>query len=411
MRAINEVGRILISSLVAICVFLVPCTVNATFSIVAVDPETGAVGGAGASCIAGSKMINDLIEGVGGVHTQAYYLVANQNNAHALLAAGLTPDSIISWLVNNDVQGMSFYRQYGVVTLAGPGSSAGFTGAATDYYKGHKIGPGYAIQGNILLGAEILDNMETAFLSTAGPLEDKLMAALEAANVPGADTRCTGCAKPAISAFIRVLHIGDGGNPFLWEYVDNTVCAANPIDTLLVQYNAWKALHYADASLSTVIADPSHLPALGIDSSVIVVTPRNLNGDLIAPGAEISISHTGHGQLSAVTDHGDGTYSAYVKAATSWELDTISVTVTAYGLPVALEARPIIHYFLCGDADGSGALNILDVSRIISYLYKNGAAPVPPEAGDADGSGSTNILDVSRLIGYLYKNGSAPICP
>lgn len=67
--------------------------------------------------------------------------------------------------------------------------------------------------------------------------------------------------------------------------------------------------------------------------------------------------------------------------------------------------------FVCGDADGSGAINILDVTGLINYLYKGGAAPDPIESGDADGNGSTNILDVTLLINYLYKGGAEPVCP
>ena len=51
----------------------------ATFSIVAVDTNTGEVGSAGGSCIAGSIIISDLHPGVGAIHTQSYYLPANQN--------------------------------------------------------------------------------------------------------------------------------------------------------------------------------------------------------------------------------------------------------------------------------------------------------------------------------------------
>jgi len=65
---------------------------------------------------------------------------------------------------------------------------------------------------------------------------------------------------------------------------------------------------------------------------------------------------------------------------------------------------------ICGDADGSGALNILDVTYIINYLYKGGPAPVSPEMADVDGSGILNILDVTYIINYLYKGGPIPEC-
>ena len=65
-----------------------------------------------------------------------------------------------------------------------------------------------------------------------------------------------------------------------------------------------------------------------------------------------------------------------------------------------------------GEADGSGIHNILDVSYIISYLYKSGPTPIPYEtcSADADCDCIVNILDVTYIIDYLYKNGPEP-CP
>ncbi|PKK82644.1 MAG: hypothetical protein CVT49_12590 [candidate division Zixibacteria bacterium HGW-Zixibacteria-1] len=67
--------------------------------------------------------------------------------------------------------------------------------------------------------------------------------------------------------------------------------------------------------------------------------------------------------------------------------------------------------YICGDADHSGAINLLDVTYLISYLYKGGAEPIPPASGDADHSGAINLLDVTYLIGYLYRGGPEPVCP
>nr|MBN2276904.1 M6 family metalloprotease domain-containing protein [candidate division Zixibacteria bacterium] len=67
--------------------------------------------------------------------------------------------------------------------------------------------------------------------------------------------------------------------------------------------------------------------------------------------------------------------------------------------------------YTCGDADGSGAVNILDVTFLINYLYKGGPAPDPEEAADVNHSLSINILDATYLINYLYKSGPAPNCP
>ena len=67
--------------------------------------------------------------------------------------------------------------------------------------------------------------------------------------------------------------------------------------------------------------------------------------------------------------------------------------------------------FICGDVNNSASVNILDVTALISYLYKGGTAPDPEASGDVNNSGSLNILDVTYLISYLYKGGPAPDCP
>jgi len=389
---------------------LIPACVQATFSIVAVDTVTGAIGGAGASCIAGSQMIDDIIEGIGAVHTQAYYLVENQNNAHALLAAGITPDSIISWLYNNDAEGNPWIRQYGIATLAGPGSSAAYTGSATSNWKGHRVGPGYAIQGNILLSEHIVDTMEYAYLNTPGPLEEKLMAVLQAANIPGADTRCLPCNKPAISAFIKVVHIGDGGVPYLYQVVNNTICSQNPVDSLQILFDLWKALPYADPDVSTFEVSTLILPTNANDSALITVTPLNWDNQTPAEVSEVALSNSGGGTLSSVTDNGDGTYSAVIIPGPVSGDDTLTATVTAGGLPVELTVRPVLHYFTCGDMNGDAVVNIFDITGLISYLYLEGAAPQPIESGDANGDETINIFDITYIITYLYIEGPAPDC-
>ena len=219
---------------------LAPSAALATFSIVAVDPVTGEVGSAGASCIGGAIILSDVHPGTGVVHTQAYWRSQNQSYAGSLMSQGSTPQAIIDSVVANDDQGNPTIRQYAVVDLVGGGRTAGYTGVNCTNYKNHVLGPAYAVAGNILLGQEILDDMEQAFLSTPGPLSDKLMAALQGANVAGADTRCTN--KPAISAFLRVAKPGDSvSNLSLDLNINNTSSGQNPIDLLQNEYDAWKS--------------------------------------------------------------------------------------------------------------------------------------------------------------------------
>jgi hypothetical protein len=67
--------------------------------------------------------------------------------------------------------------------------------------------------------------------------------------------------------------------------------------------------------------------------------------------------------------------------------------------------------FLCGDVNNSGAVNALDITYLINFLYKGGYPPVPiMDAGDVNNSGTVNALDITYLINYLYKGGLPPNC-
>ena len=97
MKALNILNLVMI--LMVILSFSAKIFSQDTFSIVAVDTITGEIGSAGASCIAGSFILSDVIEGIGAIHTQAYYLAQNQQNARNRMLEGLSPQEIIDWLV------------------------------------------------------------------------------------------------------------------------------------------------------------------------------------------------------------------------------------------------------------------------------------------------------------------------
>ncbi|HWR83082.1 MAG TPA: DUF1028 domain-containing protein [Candidatus Deferrimicrobium sp.] len=410
-----------ISVILTVSTFIVgacsqPC--RATFSIVAVDTVTGEIGGAGASCIDNCQIINDIIKSVGAVHTQAYWLQQNQNNAHARLQSGLTPDSIIGWLVTNDAQANPGLRQYGVVTLAGPGSSAAYTGIDTDPWTGHLTGPGYAIQGNILLGSQIIDTMKTVFLATTGHLEEKLMAALEAAKVPGADTRCLPLGKSAISAFIKVVRPQDGGAPYLYQVVYSTSGAADPIDSLRVLYDAWKVGQGAHADSSTISVTPEVLEADGLDTAVVTIVPKNAAGKTPVYLDSVKVSNSGSGQLSVAVDNGDGTFTVILTAPLAEGVDTLSVGVGAYGMYTVLTERPSVMYYTCGNADGlsgpGGPVDVADLTFLVAYLFGGGSTPPLIQAANVDGvigpGGPIDVADLTHLVGYLFGSGPAPVC-
>ena len=230
-----------------ICVILFLSRLLGTFSIVAVDPETGEVGSAGGSCISNSIIISDIHPSLGAIHTQSYYISSNQNYASTLMNQGYSPEQIINLLVENDVQNNPSIRQYGVVDMEDGGRSAAFTGENCSDWKGHIEGPNYSIQGNILLNEGIIDSIESGFVNTNGPLFNKLMAAIQGANVPGADTRCIEEGISTLSAFIRVAKPNDNTNNYFMDLNVNSVVpyfAQNgvwlePIDTLQTLFDEW----------------------------------------------------------------------------------------------------------------------------------------------------------------------------
>lgn len=223
-----------------------------TFSIVAVDPETGEIGAAGASCvdlfqfeIDRADFLSEIVPGVGAVNTQAYYNTENQDLANRFLKMGLEAPEIVTELESNDVEGRPQFRQYGVVTLEdGTASASAYTGDSTNAWTGHRIGPNYAIQGNILFGAAVLDSMEARFNRAEGDLADKLMAAMQGANVIGADSRCEPNGTSSLFAFLKVAHPNDEeGHPsFMVNVITHDGDRNEPIDLLQKQFEQAKAL-------------------------------------------------------------------------------------------------------------------------------------------------------------------------
>jgi hypothetical protein len=75
-------------------------------------------------------------------------------------------------------------------------------------------------------------------------------------------------------------------------------------------------------------------------------------------------------------------------------------------IPVLASVGPALP---CGDADGDGGVNMLDILHLISYLYKGGAPPAGP--ADINSDEAVNMLDILHMIAYLYKGGPDPTCP
>jgi hypothetical protein len=64
--------------------------------------------------------------------------------------------------------------------------------------------------------------------------------------------------------------------------------------------------------------------------------------------------------------------------------------------------------YVCGDANGSGDVDIDDVVYLIAYIFSGGSPPDPLIAGDANCSGDIDIDDVVYLIAYIFSGGNEP---
>jgi uncharacterized Ntn-hydrolase superfamily protein len=159
---------------------------KATFSIVAADVEAGEVGCAVQSrYFSVGSVVPWAKAGVGAVATQAAGVAAYGPRVIGLLEEGLEPAVALERALADDPARES--RQLGVATA--DGRAAAHTGAECLAWAGHRVGAGYAVQGNILAGEAVVSEMERAFLETDGSLAERLVSALEAAQAAGGDAR------------------------------------------------------------------------------------------------------------------------------------------------------------------------------------------------------------------------------
>ncbi len=80
--------------------------------------------------------------------------------------------------------------------------------------------------------------------------------------------------------------------------------------------------------------------------------------------------------------------------------------------PLADTAQFTLHIaFLCGDINNDHTINVADAVYVISYVFRGGPPPLPPEAGDVNSDTQINIADAVYLISYVFRGGPPPVCP
>lgn len=273
-------ARIASIGALAVSALLIPRNASATWSVIAVDLATKRVVIASATCVNSNdeflKGVQAVVvpgKGVAACQAAVDQTHANQMLVFNELQKGTPPSRIIELLsADPNFQG----RQFGIVDLQG--RSAGHSGLTNGYVSQDIQGrvPGtdiyYSIQGNILRPGEVVPRAVKAFLDTKGALTDRVMAAMDAADAAGGDSRCT-CpppaadgAKPAIpcegktshvayilmaeatdtngdshnngkySMYITVSQPGENRGPGAIKEGENL----NPVKTLRVRYDAWR---------------------------------------------------------------------------------------------------------------------------------------------------------------------------
>ncbi len=217
---------------------------NATWSIVAVDEDTGEVGVASATC----NNIPDgigVVPGVGSVSAQALTHKLGRDEILRVLAEGATPAEAIAAVANATFDERFETRQYGVAVLGQ--APANFTGEVLkneEFYEtvGGRVGTTHnvTVLGNVLRGDPVLDDALQAFESLAGAvtLADRLITALAAGAASGGDKRCSE-AQTALGAVILVAAPDDSAeSPTVHLSVEFAPDEENPVPALVEDYEA-----------------------------------------------------------------------------------------------------------------------------------------------------------------------------
>jgi uncharacterized Ntn-hydrolase superfamily protein len=228
-------------------------TASATYSLTALDRETKALGGAGASCVPYRvDVIWGAVAGKGALNAQAGLDENAKNDAVAWLAGGLGASDVLSRMNEEGVYPARDRMQWGIVDVSG--GIARFTGPearafAADLHaesrNGRFVG---SVQGNLLTSIHVLEQGRDAFANESCDLAEHLMRSLEAASIGGeGDARCTPEGRPANSAYLDVT-FADATNVHL-SVAD--VSPSNPITALRSEYDRFRAEHPCDTGSET----------------------------------------------------------------------------------------------------------------------------------------------------------------
>lgn len=185
-----------------------------TFSIVAYDSDDKAWGVAVASKFpAVGAVVPFATAGAGAVATQSFANTSFGPRGLEMMVKGISAEDALARLLADDPD--KELRQVGLVDAEG--RTATFTGSGCFAWAGGVTGAGYACQGNVLAGEQVVKALEQGFLDAKGDLPSRLFAALLAGDRVGGDRR------GRQSAAIYVVKAGAGYAGFNDRWMDYRV--------------------------------------------------------------------------------------------------------------------------------------------------------------------------------------------
>lgn len=158
-----------------------------TISILALDPETGDIGGAAATgslCVGGWVLRADPLAGASASQGAAPSTFWGED-VLALMKAGESARDAVATVTARDAGREA--RQLSALDLSG--AVGAFTGRDNTAHKGARCAHGLVVAGNLLTNTGVLDAAAEGFTAAAGDLPRRLFAALRAAGDSGGDSR------------------------------------------------------------------------------------------------------------------------------------------------------------------------------------------------------------------------------
>ncbi|MEX1024771.1 MAG: DUF1028 domain-containing protein [Planctomycetota bacterium] len=412
---------------------------GATWSIVIVDHRTGEVGVGTATCLAQfgiRRAVPVIVVGKGVAAAQATVdaLGVNRQLIRDLLLEGAPASQILTALEASDIGHQS--RQYGIVSLGG-GNAVTFTGTQALAWAGGVTGEdgdwSYAIQGNILVGPNVVSAAETALLQTQGDMSERLLAAMLAARFEGGDSRCNcapNCGVPpplpfvsSYTSFMGIARLGDvdgtcdsngcaEGTYYLKRQIVGQFGDPDPVDVLATRVATWRSLLIGrpDHHLSSLVAASPGVPvADGVDSKAMVLSLVDVDGTpLTTGGAQVTIVPAADSvpfTTTAVIDHGDGTYGFDVIAGTLPGSARFVVVVDDGTSPVQLAPLPELEFAPAQALSRAPDVVAAAAGGRIEFVVSQPARAGSPYVLLASASGTLPGVDLGGVVLPLNPDG------